>query len=156
MMSAELLTHAAVRLCLIATGVFFMTGLLTGVWKYYCIRNSPEAQAPVYVDIAHRSSLLYSFAALLLAQFAALSAFSDCVNFWAAAAALSFFAAAIAGYIFHGMARDTDNQMRVPHQFGKAILPRVLMTTFMLLLIVAEVGGSAVLFAGVLKRMYGF
>ncbi|HWU68118.1 MAG TPA: hypothetical protein VN046_04525 [Stenotrophobium sp.] len=156
MIAADLLTDAAVRLCLIAAGVFFMTGLLTGVWKYHCIRHSPEAQAPVYVDIAHRASLLYSFASLLLAQFAALSAFSIWVNFWAAAAALSFFAAAIAGYIFHGLARDTDNQLRVPHRFGKATLPRALVTAFMLLLIVAEVGGSAVLFFGMLKRMNVF
>lgn len=153
MISTEPWMQPAVKLSLVAAGVFFLTGLLTGVWKYWHISHSPQAQAPVYVDIAHRSSLLYSFAALLLAQFAALSAWSACVNFWAAAAALFFFAAAIAGYIFHGLAGDTDNQLRKPHRFGRATLPNLVMLAFMLALIAAEVGGSAVLFAGMLKTL---
>ena len=59
----------AEKICLSAAFVFFMTGLLTGIWKYWHIANSEDASSPVYVDIAHRSSLLYSFAALLLAAF---------------------------------------------------------------------------------------
>jgi hypothetical protein len=55
----------AEQLCLTAACVFFMTGLLTGIWKYAHIARSADATAPVYVDIAHRSSLLYSFAALV-------------------------------------------------------------------------------------------
>jgi len=66
----------------------------------------------VYVDIAHRTSLLYSFAAILLAHFAALSAWSERVNIVAAAVPLAFFAAAIGGYIVHGILQDTDNQFR--------------------------------------------
>ncbi|MGH8460424.1 MAG: hypothetical protein ACRESS_02340 [Stenotrophobium sp.] len=155
MIDAAALGQPAVRLSLTAAGVFFITALLTGVWKYACIRRSDQAQAPVYVDIAHRSSLLYSFAALLLAQFAALSAFSACVNFCAAAAALAFFAAAIIGYILHGLMRDTDNQFRKPYRFGRLTLPKFALHGFMLLLIAAEIGGSAVLFAGMLKRLYG-
>ena len=156
MLEVNQLASPAVRLSLVAAGVFFMTALLTGVWKYACIRRSATAQAPVYVDIAHRSSLLYSFAALLLAEFAALSAFSDGINLLAAASALAFFAAAIAGYIFHGLMRDTDNQFRKPYRFGALALPQFMLHGFMLLLIVAEIGGSAVLFAGMLKRLYGF
>lgn len=141
----------AVVLCLIAAGVFFLSGLLTGVWKYAHIARSPQAVAPVYVDIAHRSSLLYSFAALLLAQFAALSAWSDAVNFWAAAAPLAFFASAIGGYILHGLLRDTDNQFLKPQRIGSLALPRGALGLFMGLLIVAEIGGFLVLFAGVLR-----
>ena len=62
------LTIPAVKLCILAAGVFFMSGLLTGVWKYWHIAHSAGATAPVYVDIAHRTSLLYSFAAILLAR----------------------------------------------------------------------------------------
>ena len=51
------------QLSIVAAGVFFLTGLLTGVWKYLQIRASEEAEAHPYVDIAHRSSLMYSFAA---------------------------------------------------------------------------------------------
>ena len=67
----------AVRLCLVSAGVFFSVGLLTGVWKYIEIARSPKAQSPVYVDVAHRAALLYSFASLLLAEFASLSVWSS-------------------------------------------------------------------------------
>lgn len=142
---------AAVQLCLAAAGVFFLAGLLTGAWKYWHIARSAEATAPVYVDIAHRTSLLYSFAALLLAHFAALSAWSVTVNLWAAAVPLAFFAAAIGSYILHGLLRDTDNQFRAPHRLGRLPLPRGGLHGFMWLLMLGETGGFVVLFAGVLR-----
>lgn len=141
----------AVRLSLIAAGVFFGTGLLTGAWKYAHMARSPQGQSPVYVDIAHRSSLLYSFAALLLAQIAALSAWDAHTNLWAAAAPLAFFAAAIAGYIVHGVLRDTDNQFLKPYRIGTRPLPAPALHGFMALLMAGEIGGFAVLFAGMLK-----
>ncbi len=154
MLEIDALSLPAVRLSIVAAGAFFSTGLLTGAWKYFHIARSANAQAPVYVDIAHRSSLLYSFAALLLAQFAALSAYSPQVNFWAAAIPLGFFAFAIGGYIVHGLLNDTDNQMRKPHMIGSTPLPRGSMHGMMWLLMLGEIGGFAVLFAGVLKRLY--
>lgn len=74
----------AEKYCLTAAFLFLMTGLLTGIWKYRHMARSHAATAPVYVDIAHRSSLMYAFAAILLGQMAALSRFSDQVNAWAA------------------------------------------------------------------------
>src|SRR5690606_40265044 len=65
----------AEKLCLSAAALFFITGLLTGVWKYACMARSPRAAAPRYVDIAHRSSLMYSFAAMLLGWFAGYSVY---------------------------------------------------------------------------------
>ena len=64
---------SAEKLALLACGVFFLNALVTGTWKYVQIRSSPIAQAHPYVDVAHRASLLYSFAALLLARFVELS-----------------------------------------------------------------------------------
>lgn len=141
----------AVRLCLIAAGVFFGSGLLTGAWKYWHIAGSPQAQAPVYVDIAHRTSLLYSFAAILLAHIAALSAWSAQTNLIAVAILLGFFAAAIGGYIIHGILRDTDNQFLKPHKMGPMPLPAGGLHGFMWLLMLGEIGGFAVLFAGMLR-----
>lgn len=153
MLYAAALLLPAVRLSLVSAGVFFLTGLLTGVWKYWHIARTDNAQAPVYVDIAHRASLLYSFAAMLLAQFAALSAFSAQVNLWAAGVPLALFAAAIAGYVVHGFLNDTDNQLRRPHQVGAMALPKHALLAFMLLLMAGEIGGFAVLFAGMLKTL---
>lgn len=153
MLDAQAVTQPAVQLCVISAGIFFMTGLLTGVWKYVAIARSDNATAPAYVDIAHRASLLYSFAALLLGQFAALSAYSAEVNYGAAAIPLALFAAAIGGYIVHGVLNDTDNQLRRPHKVGAMALPRHALLLFMLALIAGEVGGFAVLFAGTLKTL---
>lgn len=152
--SALLLTDT-LRLCLTASGLFFLTALLTGVWKYACMSRSTTATAPVYVDIAHRAALLYSFAALLLAVFAHFSAWSDAVNFWAAAAALAFFALAIGGYVLHGLLRDTDNQFLKPHRLGAWTLPPGSIAAFMAALVAAEIGGFLILFAGTLKTLYG-
>lgn len=138
----------AEKICLSAAFLFFMTGLLTGIWKYRHIARSEDATSPVYVDIAHRSSLLYSFAALLLAAFSDHSVLADWVNTTAAVAALVFFAFAIGTYVIHGLLQDTDNQLRRPHRLGKRLLPPWVTGFFMLLLIIGEVGGALVLGTG--------
>lgn len=146
-------TFNAETLCLLAAGVFFMTGLLTGWWKYRCIAASAEATAPVYVDIAHRAALMYAFSAMLIREFVPYSPLSETGTRIAVAAPLLFFALAIAAYVLHGILRDTDNQLRSPHRLGKATLPGFAMHGFMWLLALAEIGGFAVLLWGFLKSM---
>jgi hypothetical protein len=149
----ELLREPAVELCVVASGLFFLTGLLTGAWKYFHIMRSPTATAPVYVDIAHRAALLYSFASLLLAVFAGLSVWSDTVNLWAAGLTLAYFAAAIGTYVVHGVLRDTDNQLLRPHRLGRGTVHPANVAVFMGSLMAAEIGGFLVLFAGTLKAL---
>lgn len=149
------LEQPAVALGLLASGAFFLTGLLTGLWKYAAMAQSDDAQAPYYVDICHRASLMYSFAAVLLTLFAAHSAWSDQVDFWATAFPLAYFALAIATYAVHGVLRDTDNQMQKPHKLGSTTLPGIFVHGFMWTLIAAEIGGFVVLFAGVIKTISG-
>jgi hypothetical protein len=143
----------AANLCLLAAGAYFLTGMLTGVWKYRCMATDPEARSPVYVDIAHRTALLYSFAAILLREFVPYSPLSPAGTVWAVGLPLLFFGSAIFMYIVHGILRDTDNQLRKPHRLGSATLPGALITTYMWLLIAGEIGGFAVLFAGFLKAV---
>lgn len=145
---------AAVRLALSAAGGLLMVGLLTGVWKYAQIARSAEAQAHPYVDIAHRASLLYSFAALVLAALAAVSPWPPLVNLHAVAWPLLFFVLAIASYVLHGALGDTDNQLRVPHVLGARHLPAWPLHAFMGALIVAEIGGVAVLLLGALLVLW--
>lgn len=142
----ELLQDPSARIALLASGGFFLTGLLTGTWKYACIRSSPRAEAPVYVNIAHRAALMYAFAGLLLAVFAALSAFPDRVNAIAVTLPLVFFAIAVLRYVQLGIVNRTDNQHRDPPH------PR-LEIAFLATLAVCETGGFLVLFAGTLKTM---
>lgn len=76
----SLLTATAARIALTASGLFFMAGLLTGVWKYAYMRRHPRAEAPFYVNIVHRAAFMYAFAAQLLAIFAVASAFPAMVT----------------------------------------------------------------------------
>lgn len=142
------------QLCLLAAGVFFLSGLLTGWWKYRCMATSPEATAPVYVDIAHRTSLMYSFSAILLREFVPYSPLGPTGTLLAVGAPLLFFALAIQTYILHGILRDTDNQLRSPHRLGRGTIPGVLLHGFMLALAVAEIGGFAVLLYGFLISVF--
>ncbi len=127
------------RLTLLAAGLVFLWALGLGVWKYHGIRTSPEHQAHVYVDIAHRAALMYSFALALTAIFVELSAWPQWVDLTASAVLVFFFVAAIASYCWHGARRDTDNQLAPPAPGVRG---------FMLALIVAEIGAFAVLLAG--------
>ncbi len=145
----------AEQLCLLAAGIFFSSGLLTGLWKYACISRSPEAVAPVYVDIAHRTSLMYAFSAMLLREFVPYSPLSPAGTLWAAGLPLLFFGSAIAMYIVHGILRDTDNQMRSPHRLGSLTLPGIAIHGFMWMLAAAEIGGFAVLLYGFVSSLQG-
>lgn len=142
----------ASTLCLLAAGIFFLSGLLTGVWKYAWIHatRGDQACAPIYVDIAHRASLMYAFAAILLREFVPYSPLPPGATLWAVGLPLLFFALAIASYILHGALQDTDNQLRVPHVLGRLTLPPAVMLAFMIALIAAETGGFLVLFWGFL------
>ncbi len=129
----------AARLALTASGLFLLSGLATGVWKHRRILTSPEHRAPVYVDIAHRAALLYSFAALVMMKLVEYSPYSNAVQMWATAVPLFFFAAAVFSYVYHGFLEDTENQLA----------ERNFVSTWgMALLIAGEVGGILVLFWG--------
>ena len=143
----ELLNHTAPRIALICSGIFFMTGLLTGVWKYLCMRQRQSAEAPYYVNTAHRAALMYAFAAQLLAVFAALSAFSDRVNTIAVIFPLLFFAIAIVHYINLGLTTDSNNSMRDSTDRKKDYL-------ILNILAVAEIGGFSVLLVGFFLRLF--
>lgn len=144
-----LLDHTAPRIALIASGIFFMAGLLTGVWKYLCMRRHPNAQSPFYVDTAHRAALMYAFAAQLLAVFAASSAFSERVNSIAVIFPLLFFAIAIAHYINLGLTGESNNSMRDSSDRNKDYL-------ILNILAVAEIGGFSVLLLGFFLRISGY
>ena len=142
-MSAALQLSTATKAVLLADSVMFLAALLLGVWKYRQIMTSASHTAHLYVDIAHRTALFYSFALLLIATFVELCGFPAAVNAVAAGAMAFYFFASVASYALHGLREDTDNQFRDPIPGLRA---------FMLTLIVAEIGGWLVLTAGFLDR----
>lgn len=135
-------------IAIFAAGGFFLAGLLLGVWKYLAIARSADARAPTYVDVAHRAALLYAFACLLIERFVMLSQLDPAVELVAVLAQVTFFALAVGTYVLHGALRDTDNQFERPHRLGRRRIPPAVVTTFMVALIVGEVGGFGVLLWG--------
>ncbi|MFD4530192.1 hypothetical protein ACFWP7_41085 [Streptomyces sp. NPDC058470] len=123
-------------------GLIFVWALILGVWKWLQMATSPDGTAHPYVDIAHRSALLYSFATGLIAAFVQLSGWPSAVNGSAAGAIVLLFVVTIANYVRLAWQRETDNQMRnAPHSM------RFVLAT----LIAGEIGGFIVLLAGFAK-----
>ncbi|MGA6135367.1 hypothetical protein ACPER7_03585 [Acinetobacter dispersus] len=144
--------NAATQLAIVFSGIFLWVGMLTGVWKYYQIRQTAQARAHYYVDIAHRSSLLYAAASLILAALSFFTVLSDSIVLFCVVANLFFFAMSILIYILHGLLRDTTNQFKQPHQVGKWILPTWCMTLMMLSLIIVELGATGILVLGTILQ----
>lgn len=138
----------SVRLAIVFSGIFLWVGMLTGVWKYLQIRQSEQSRAHYYVDIAHRSSLLYAPASLILAVLSYFSTWTELWNLVFVILNLIFFSFSVLSYILHGLLKDTTNQFRTPHQMGRFHLPTWMMTFAMLLLVLAEVGATGMLLLG--------
>ncbi|NKI36167.1 hypothetical protein HFP89_13430 [Wenzhouxiangella sp. XN79A] len=145
---------AAAKLTVVSAGVFFLTGLITGVIKYRQIAASDSATAHPYIDIGHRASLLYAFACILLLTFVEISRLPVAVELAAVAALVLYFAASILTYVVHGLLQDTDNQLKCPFRLGNRTVPGSAISIFMWTLIAAEIGGFLVLFYGVLLEVF--
>jgi hypothetical protein len=131
--------NMAIKIGLLASGIFLLAGLITGVAKYRKIMTSVNHRAPVYIDIAHRASLLYSFAALVMAKLLEYSPYSETVQLVAVIFPLSFFAITIAGYCVFGVINTTDNIFNQRN---------FITTWYMYALIVGEIGGFLVILWG--------
>ena len=138
----------AERIALLGSGIYFLIGLLSGIWKYRGIMSSSTGQAHPYVDILHRAALMYAFASLVVWKFAELSTLGDAIELGAVIALEGYFGIAIVTYLVHALLQDTDNQLRAPFQLGTSTIPRPMIEALMWSLIAAEVGGFVVLFYG--------
>lgn len=137
--------NLAVKITLAASGIFLFVGLVGGVLKYRGIMTSPNHRAHPYIDIAHRASLLYSFAALVMAALLTFSPYSDQVQIVITSVPLFFFAVAIAQYFRLGFEGKTTNQFR----------KRNFNTTWgMLFLIVGELGGVGLIVWGFISTQF--
>lgn len=145
----------AVQLAIVFSGVFLWIGMLTGVWKYWQIRRSELSRAHYYVDIAHRSSLLYAAATLTLAALSYFTVLSEDIALWCVLANILFFSFSILVYIIHGFLQDTSNQFKQPHKLGYFSLPTWLMTFMMIALIITELLATAILLMGTILLFLG-
>ncbi len=131
--------NLSIKISLLASGLFLLSGMLIGVLKYQRIMTSPDHRAPVYVDIAHRAAFLYSFAMLVIAKLVEYSPYSTRIQVGAVALVLVFFALTVLGYLAEGIRNVTDNLFR----------ERNFTTTwYMYLLIAGEIGGLSIILWG--------
>ena len=139
--------NIAVKLTLAASGIFLFVGMVGGVQKYHGIMTSRNHRAHPYIDIAHRASLLYSFAALVMAALLYFSPYSEPVQLVITGVPLFFFAVAIAQYYRLGLEGKVTNQFK----------ERNFTTTWgMLLLIVGELGGvGAIVWGFIATQLLG-
>lgn len=144
----------SVKISLTSAFVFFILALITGVWKYSLMTQSEKGQSRYYVDIAHRSSFLYAYAALLLAVFAYLSQFPDWLNTLAVVGSVFFYMAAVLGYVYQGLLNKTNNQIRSSIRKEPSSTPMWLTHLFTFSLIFAEIGGALVLGIGAMQAIW--
>ena len=137
--------NLSVKLALLTSGIFLLNGMLTGVWKYARIMRSPEHRAPVYVDIAHRASFFYSFAALVIAKLLEFSPFSPNLQTALVVLPLGYFLLTVIGYMKEGYLDRTENI------FGAR---NFVTTWFMYGLIAGEIGGFGLILGGFIYTQF--
>jgi hypothetical protein len=135
----------AIKCALLASGVFLLTAMLVGILKYRGMMRSEKHEAPVYIDIAHRASLLYAFAALVIAKLLEFSPFSENVQILIGGIPLVYFALTIIGYVKLGL------ENRETTQFSER---NFITTWFMYGLIAGEIGGIALIVGGFIYTQF--
>ena len=128
-----------VAFALASSGVFLLVGMLGGLWKWRAMLTSESHAAPVYVDIANRAALLYSFACVVLAELARYAPYPTWLTLTATAAPIAFFAIAVAVYVLLAARGRTETQFSERTFFT---------TTGTAILAIVEIAGTAVLLGG--------
>ena len=146
--------NLAEKICITAAFIFFMTGLFAGIWKYRLIVKSEDSRSRFYVDAAHRVSFIYAASSLLLGVFAHYSIFPSWLNIISALLVNALFASAIMVNLITGLKSDTNNQIRESKKGVLGFEPMWMVNSYMLLVIVGEVSGSAILGIGALLAIW--
>ena len=131
--------NIAIKITLLFSGIYLIVGMLTGILKYRGMMRSEKHEAPIYIDIAHRASLLYSFAALVMAKLLEFSPFPLWLQLTSTVIPLIYFTLAIASYIKLGLQNIETTQFSERN---------FITTWFMYSLIIGEIGGVFLLVIG--------
>lgn len=129
----------AIKISLLASGLFLLVGMLIGIVKHQKMLKSPDHMSPAYIDIAHRAAFLYSFAMLVIAKLLEYSPYSETVQLVSMGSILIFLSVTIVGYFVTGMMNKTDNLFR-NHDFRT--------TWYVYMLTAGEIGGFSVIIWG--------
>ena len=135
----------AVKICLLFSGLFLLAGMCVGILKYVFTVRSVEHRAPVYIDIAHRAALLYSFAALVMAKLIEFSPYTRNVQLIIVGLPLVYFALTIIQYTKLGLRGQEKTQFSEKN---------FITTWFMYSLIAGEIGGIALILLGFIQTQF--
>lgn len=133
------------RLALLAAGITLVVAMVLGAWKYREIATTPEHRAHIYIDIAHRAALLYSFALTTLAALIEFSAWSVTSHLVALGVLVFFFWTAVGSYAVHGYLKDTENQAAASDLGTRG---------YMIALIVGEIAATGFILAGFVSAQF--
>ncbi len=133
------------RLALLAAGITLLVAMVLGAWKYREIATTPEHRAHVYIDIAHRAALLYSFALTTIAGLIEFSDWSVNAHLAALGVLVFFFWTAIGSYVVHGFLKDTENQAASSDLGTRG---------YMIALIIGEIGAMGFLLVGFIRAQF--
>lgn len=134
-----------VKIALLFSGIFLLVGMLTGVWKYRLIMKSENHKAPIYVDIAHRNALLFSFACLVIAKLMEFSPFSPTIQLVITLIPLFYFALTTINQVKEG-ALNRKETIFNQRNFST--------TWFMYGLIIGEVGAISLMVFGFIYTQF--
>jgi hypothetical protein len=137
--------NLAIKISLLASGLFLLIGMLIGIVKHQRMLKSTEHTAPAYIDIAHRAAFLYSFAMLVIAKLLEYSPYSESVQLIATSLVLAFLSITIVGYFTHGMRNKTDNLFR-ERNFST--------TWYVYMLTAGEIGGLSIIVWGFISTQF--
>ncbi len=137
--------NIAIKITLLFSGIYLLVGMLTGILKYQGMMRSEKHEAPIYIDIAHRASLLYSFAALVMAKLLEFSPFPLWLQLASTIIPLIYFSLAIASYIKLGLQNIETTQFSERN---------FITTWFMYSLIIGEIGGVFILVIGFIYTQF--
>jgi len=138
--------NLAVKISLLSSGLFLLLGMLIGIIKYQRMLSTAEHLAPVYINIAHRAALLYSFAMLVVAALLEHGNGSLKLQLGATFSLLLFLTLTVFGYLAHGLQNQTDNMFRRRN---------FITTWYMYFLIVGEIGGLSIILWGFISAQFG-
>jgi hypothetical protein len=142
--------NISMKIALLFSAIFFMTGLVTGAWKYRWIRKSKDFEAPRYVSMAHRSSFTYSFAALLVSILLGQTLYPGWLNLAISLTLMAFFSITLISYIASGMKGIAGSQFAEPPAIGGESSRNL----FMMALILAEIACFGLLLLGFAIRAF--
>ena len=128
-----------IKLAILFSGLFLLIGMLTGVWKYTTMMKSEHAKSSMYVDIAHRNALLFSFACVVIAKLMEFSPFSMTIQIIITAIPLFYFSLTTINQIKEGFAGRTETIFK-ERNFST--------TWFTYGLIVGEIGAISLMIIG--------